>query len=142
MGEKILVSACLLGVDCKYNGGNNLIDYLIEKLKGKEVIPFCSEIVGGLTTPRNPSEIDGEKVFTNSGVDVTQQFERGAFETLKLCRRLNIQKAILKSRSPSCGVGEIYDGTFSGVLTSGDGITAKMLKENGIEVISDEEFLK
>ena len=136
MKEKILVSACLLGVNCKYNGGNNFSDEVMEFLKDYEIIPICPEIMGGLTTPRSASEISGNKVINNEGIDVTDNFKKGAVEALKLAKLLGVKKALLKRKSPSCGSGEIYDGTFSGTLISGDGITAKLLKENDIEVLT------
>lgn len=137
MKEKILVSACLLGVNCKYSGGNNLNDKVLEYIKDKEVIPICPEILGGLSTPRLPSEIIGDKVINNEQKDVTIEYRNGAEEALKLAKLFNVKKALLKAKSPSCGSGKIYDGTFSGVLTAGDGITTKLFKENGIEVISE-----
>lgn len=142
MKEKVLVSACLLGVNCKYNGGNNFKEELLNKLKDKEIIPFCPEIAGGLSTPRPASEIQGDKVLNIEGHDVTDNFKRGASEALHLCELLGIKKAILKAKSPSCGYGLIYDGTFSSKLTTGNGITANLLQENGIEVISDQEYIE
>ena len=136
MKEKILVSMCLLGINCKYNGGNNLSEEVLEYIKDKEVYPICPEIMGGLKTPRNPSEIQGNKVINNIGEDVTQQYLKGAEEALKIAKLFNIKKAILKAKSPSCGNGKIYDGTFTSTLIEGDGITTKLLKENGIEVIT------
>ena len=134
----ILVSACLCGVNCKYNGGNNLNEEVLELLKKGEAILVCPEQLGGLQTPRNPSEIrivDGvTKVFMNDGTDVTENYQKGAEEVLKLAKELNIKKAILKRKSPSCGCGEIYDGTFTNTLTKGNGITASLLLENGLEV--------
>ena len=134
----ILVSACLCGVNCKYNGKNNLNEECLELLKKGEALLVCPEQLGGLQTPRNPSEIriiDGEtKVFMNDGTDVTENYKRGAEEVLNLAKKLNIKKAILKRKSPSCGCGEIYDGTFTNTLTKGNGITASLLLENGIEV--------
>jgi uncharacterized protein YbbK (DUF523 family) len=134
----ILVSACLCGVNCKYNGKNNLNEECLELLKKGEALLVCPEQLGGLQTPRNPSEIriiDGEtKVFMNDGTDVTENYKRGAEEVLNLAKKLNIKKAILKRKSPSCGCGEIYDGTFTNTLTNGNGITASLLLENGIEV--------
>ncbi len=142
MKEKILISACLLGVNCKYNGQNNYKEDLLNKLKDKELIPFCPEIVGGLQTPREPSEIINDKVMNKKGIDVTENYQRGAKEALALCQRLNIKKALLKAKSPSCGSGKIYDGTFTSTLISGDGITAKLLKENGIIVLNENDIIK
>ena len=135
--EKILVSACLLGINCKYNGENNKNDKVIKYLEDKEVIPICPEIYGGLSTPRNPAEQVGDKVITNKGIDVTDNYLKGAEETLKLAKRFNIKKAILKAKSPSCGVQNIYDGSFTKTLIKKDGITTKLLKNNGIEVITE-----
>lgn len=140
MKEKILVSACLLGVNCKYNGGNNENEYVFKYLEDKEIIPVCPEIMGGLSTPRNPSEIIGSKVINNLNEDVTSNYNKGAEETLKLAKKLNITKAILKSRSPSCGYNTIYDGTFSKTLKKGHGITAKLLSENGFEILTEEDI--
>lgn len=136
MKEKVLISACLLGVNCKYNGKNNLKEELLKDILEKyEVIPICPEVWGGLTTPRDPSEIVGDKVLSNKGKDVTENYKRGAIETLNLAKSLNITKAILRAKSPSCGNGKIYDGTFTSTLIDGDGVTTKLLKENGIEII-------
>ena len=134
--EKILVSACLLGVNCKYNGGNNYSQEIDEFLKNYEIIPICPEIMGGLPTPRVASEIVGNKVLSRDGNDVTSQFEKGAQECLFLAKKYNVKKALLKAKSPSCGSGGIYDGTFTGAIIDGDGITAKLFKENGVEVIT------
>lgn len=136
MKEKILVSACLLGTNCKYSGGNNYSEEVMEFLKDYEIIPICPEQLGGLPTPRPASEIIGDKVMNNEGTDVTSNYQKGAEETLKIAKLLGIKKALLKAKSPSCGNGKIYDGTFSGILTTGDGITTKLLKENNIEVIT------
>ena len=134
--EKILVSACLLGLNCKYDGVNNYSEEIDEFLKDYDVIPICPEIMGGLPTPRVPSEVLGDKVITKEGKDVTLQFKKGAEEVLFLAKKYNIKKALLKAKSPSCGNGQIYDGSFSHTLVDGDGVTAKLLKENGIEVIT------
>ena len=136
MKEKGHVSACLLEDDCKYNGGNNYDEEIFKELEKYELIPVCPEIFGGLSTPRKPSEIVGDKVINNEGLDVTNNFKRGAEETLELAKKLGVKKAILKAKSPSCGNGKIYDGTFTGTIIDGDGITTKLLKENGIEVIT------
>ena len=136
MKEKILVSACLIGTNCKYSGGNNYSEEVMEYLKDYEIIPICPEQLGGLPTPRPASEIIGDKVINNEGTDVTSNYQKGAEEALKIAKLLGIKKALLKAKSPSCGNGKIYDGTFSGTLIDGDGITTKLLKENNIEVIT------
>lgn len=137
MKEKILVSACLLGIDCKYSGDNNLNEKVLSYIADKEVIPICPEILGGLSTPRPPSEIIGERVMNNENKDVTKEFQKGAKEALKLAKLFNVKKALLKAKSPSCGCGKIYDGTFSRTLIDGDGITTRLFKENEIEVITE-----
>lgn len=134
---KLLVSACLLGIDCKYNGKNNKNDKVIELLKDYDLIPVCPEIMGGLTTPRTPAEINGDEVITRDGKNVTKQYQKGAEETLKIAELYNCQRAILKEKSPSCGCGRIYDGTFTGTLIDGDGITARLLKDHGIKITGE-----
>lgn len=136
----ILVSACLLGVNCKYSGDNNLNLELIEFLKDKNYIPICPEQLGGLETPRKPAEINGDKIITKEGKDVTKKFIKGAKESLKIGKMVNSKIAILKERSPSCGSTLIYDGTFTGEKRKGKGITAKLFEENGIKVYSEENF--
>lgn len=138
--EKILVSACLAGVNCKYNGGNNGNEKIIEFTKNNDVIFVCPEQLGGLTTPRIGAERLGERVVNKKGEDVTKEFYKGAEEVLNLVKKLNIKKAILKSRSPSCGINNIYDGTFTHNLIERDGVTAELLRKNGVEVISSDEF--
>lgn len=140
MKEKILVSACLLGIDCKYSGGNNLNEKVLEYIKDYEVIPVCPEIMGGLSTPRPPSERIGDKVLNNQGTDVTNEYTKGALETLKLAKLFNVKKALLKAKSPSCGKGKIYDGTFNSTLIEGNGVTVDLLESNGIEVISEQDL--
>mgnify|MGYP000923949781 CR=1 FL=1 len=138
--ENILISACLLGLYCRYDGKIkrlNTVDELIDKYN---LIPLCPEIMGGLGTPRNPAEISGDKVINNLGQDVTAYFDRGAKEALKLARLFNCKYAILKERSPSCGYGKIYDGTFSATLTVGNGKTAELLLANGIRVLGETEI--
>ena len=137
---KILVSNCLLGVNCKYNGSNNKNDDLIEFLKEHEVYTCCPESDGGLTTPRDPSEIIKDKVFSNKGIDVTKEYNKGASIALKICLDNDIHIAILKSKSPSCGSGLIYDGTFSNNLITGDGITTRLLKDNNIIVLNENNY--
>lgn len=130
---KILVSACLMGENCKYNGGNNYSEKLHEFIKDHEVITVCPEVMGGLPTPRLPSEIVGDRVVNSSGIDVTNEFVLGANKAMEYIT--GIDMAILQSRSPSCGTNEIYDGTFSGNKIMGDGIFVRMLKEKGIKVV-------
>ena len=138
--ENILVSACLLGIGCRYDGKHKA-DHEVIKLREKyNLIPVCPEIYGGLPTPRIPSERIGDRVMMKDGHDVTDNYKRGAHEALELCRIYNIKTAILKQRSPSCGKGEIYDGTFTGTLTEGDGMTAELLIANGIRVIGETEI--
>ena len=135
----ILVSACLLGVCCKYDGGSNLSEKVLELKERYQIIPVCPEQLGGLVTPRTPAERSGQKVITKDGRNVTEQFLRGAQETLKLAQIFGCQSAVLKERSPSCGCDVIYDGTFTGTKISGDGVTAELLKKNGIQVYTEQE---
>ncbi len=138
---KILVSSCLLGDNCKYNGKNNYCN-IESKLKNYEIIKFCPEVEGGLSIPRTPAEIINNKVITAHNNDVTNEFNLGAQKCLDLCKKHNITKAILKEKSPSCGVNFIYDGTFNNKLIEGCGVTTKLLQDNGIVVISEIDFLK
>lgn len=138
--EKILISACLVGDNCKYNGGNNLNPQIEALLEKYELIPFCPEVEGGLPIPRNPSEIKGDRVVMNNDKDVTREYELGARKALMLCLYLKIKIAVLKERSPSCGTHQIHDGSFSNKLIDGMGVTARLLKENGIKVYSEEEI--
>lgn len=132
---KVLVSACLLGVNCKYNGGNNRSQAVEEFIKGHEVIPVCPEVMGGLSTPRLPSEISNGIVTDRSGKNVDSEFRKGALAALEIAVKEQVDLAVLQSRSPSCGSDWIYDGTFSGTLITGNGIFVQMLKEAGIPVI-------
>lgn len=134
--EKILVSSCLLGLNCRYDGRNNYSKEVEEFLENYEVIPICPEIMGGLPTPRTPSERQADRVINKEGKDVTEQYEKGARECLFLAQKYDVKKALLKLRSPSCGSKEIYDGTFSHTIIEGDGVAAELFKKNGIEVIS------
>ena len=142
----ILISACLAGVNCKYSGDNNYNEKAANLLKRGDAILICPEQMGGLPTPRLGAEIVekyGKRyVYMKDGTDVTEQFERGAKEVLEIAKKVNATKAVLKSRSPSCGVGIIYDGTFTKTKIEGDGITTKLLRENGIEVISSDDFIE
>ncbi|MDN5302502.1 MAG: hypothetical protein PWQ60_2016 [Thermoanaerobacteraceae bacterium] len=147
-----LISACLAGMNCKYNGDNNYHEVFEKLVKENKAVPLCPEQVGGLSTPRTPAEIQGgdgldvikgkARVVTSEGKDVTCSFLTGAKEALKLARIIGAEKAILKSKSPSCGCCEIYDGSFKGVLKEGMGVTAAYLFQNGIRVIDSDEFLK
>ena len=136
----ILVSACLLGVNCRYNGTGGLREELLKLMTAHSLIPICPEQLGGLPTPRPPAECRSGRVITDEGNDVTTAFQTGACEALKLARLYSCHYAILKERSPSCGSGRIYDGTFSGALTYGDGITAALLKSHGIRVFGESEI--
>ena len=138
----LLISACLLGIECRYDG-KSVKSVDIEALKEKyNLIPVCPEIYGGLTTPRCPSERVGERVMMKDGTDVTENYKRGALIAYKMCCIFNCKKALLKERSPSCGCGQIYDGSFSGRLTEGDGCTAELLKSKGINVIGESHIKK
>ena len=139
--EKILISACLVGLNCKYDGGNNETPKLMELMKEYDFIPVCPEQLGGLKTPRPGAERKEDKVITKDGTDVTKEYQKGAEEVLCLAKKLGVKKAILKSRSPSCGYGEIGDGTFTHHMTEGDGVTAELLKKNGIEIIPSDNYL-
>ena len=139
--ERILVSACLLGLKVRFDGKEKTNEEVVEKLKNYDFVPVCPEIFGGLSTPRVPAEIRENKVINKEGIDVTSNYVRGAEEVLKLAKKFNVKRAVLKSKSPSCGKGKIYDGTFSGNLVDGYGITAKLLMDNGIEVLSEDDFL-
>ena len=144
-----LISACLCGVNCKYNGLNNYNEKCDELFKKGKAILICPEQLGGLTTPRVPSELQGtsmevlqgnKKILTKDGKDVTKEFVKGAREVVKIAEKLPISKAILKEGSPSCGVNFVYDGTFTGKKVKGNGITAQLLKELGIDVLSEKEI--
>lgn len=137
----ILVSACLLGINCKYSGGNNFAESIIKLKDIYNIIPICPEQLGGLKTPRNPCEIievnDDFNVIDKCGNDFTNEFRKGAKECLKIAKMFNCKIAILKERSPSCGVAEVYDGTFKGNVVTGQGLTTKILLQNGIKVYNE-----
>lgn len=136
----ILVSACLLGQNCRYDG-SGCYQAGIEKLKAKHhLIPVCPEIYGGLPTPREPAEIIGGRVMTKSGADVTAAYEKGARETLALARLLDCRVAVLKAKSPSCGRDQIYDGSFSGRLVSGSGVLARLLADEGLTLLTEADI--
>lgn len=133
-----IVSACLAGVRCRWDGGSRPSKAVIGMVRKGEAIPVCPEQLGGLPTPRPAAEIMNGKAITTDGRNETREFRKGAEEALKIARLAGCKEAILKSKSPSCGSGEIYDGTFSGKLAKGDGITAALLKRNGIMVCTEE----
>ena len=137
---KIMVSACLLGENCKYNGGNNLSEKVMNYVKGHEVIPVCPEVLGGLSTPRLSSEIVDGVVTASDGYSVDMEFRKGAQMGLDLAKANGVDLVILQSRSPSCGVKQIYDGTFSGNKIAGQGIFAQLLTENGYKIIDVEDL--
>lgn len=141
--ERVLVSACLLGYPIRHNGSDKKIsDELIDRLKDSaEVISACPEMLGGLPCPRLPSEQQSHtgKVIASNGRDISVFFRLGAHETLNICKNYGIRVAVLKSKSPSCGKGFIYDGSFTGQLTQGEGITSRLLSENGIEIFNESE---
>ena len=135
---RVLISACLLGVCCRYDGQSKACPAVLELLKDHALIPVCPEQLGGLPTPRPPAEIQGNRVINREGTDVTAQYQKGAEEAARLYQLFHCDCAVLKARSPSCGCGEIYDGTFSGTLISGDGITAQALKRLRVRVLTEE----
>lgn len=134
---RILVSACLLGVSCRYDGKSKPHPAVLALQGQHQLIPVCGEIFGGLPTPRTPAERVGDRVLTEDGRDVTQEYHRGAEEVLALASRLDCKVALLKERSPSCGTGEIYDGSFTRTLIAGDGVTAELLRASGIAVFGE-----
>ncbi len=145
-----LCSACLLGVKCRYDCAVKPNQKVLTLLENETLIPICAEQLGGLPTPRIGQEIQGMSgakvlagncnVLNKTGIDVTKQFVQGANEVLKIAKSMNIKEAILKQKSPSCGCGKIYDGTFTGTLIDGDGVTTALLKQNGIKIISEDEL--
>ena len=139
--ENVLISACLLGFECKYCGGSNkLPEQQLAALRERfRLIPVCPETAGGLPTPRDPSERLGGKVVSNQGRDVTAQYQKGAETALTLARRYGCKAALLKEKSPSCGSGLIYDGSFTGKLIPGDGVAAEELKKEGLIVFGESD---
>ncbi len=139
MKKKALISTCLLGVNCKYSGGNNKLppEKLKKLMDEYELIPVCPESYGGLPAPRMPSERVGERVLSKDGKDVTAEYEKGAEAALFLAKTFGAEIAILKENSPSCGSGKIYDGSFSKTLIDGYGVTAEKLMQNGIVIIGE-----
>ncbi len=141
-GAKILVSACLLGEPVRYDGQSKSIhNRSLETLnRQNRIVAFCPEVAGGLSTPREPAEISFERVVTESNIDVTEAFFRGASETLSLCRQHSIRVAILTELSPSCGSNQIYDGSFTRQRINGEGITTSLLRNHGIKVFSQHQI--
>lgn len=137
---KIMVSACLVGRNCKYNGGNNRNEKVLKLMEGNEVILVCPEEMGGLPTPRVPSEIRDGLVTAKDGRIVDAEFRAGAAKCLEIAMRERPDLVVLKSRSPSCGVKKRYDGTFTGTLTDGPGVTAQLLMEHGFRCVEEEEL--
>lgn len=145
--DVLIVSACLLGINCKYSGSNNLNEKVKELCSKMNVIPICPEQLGGMATPRKPAEIKGgsgkevleekAEVFDKSQKNVTKYYISGAKEALKIAKMFGVRTAILKANSPSCGCGTIYDGTFTGKKINGNGVTAELFKKNGIEVVNE-----
>ena len=140
--KKILISSCLLGISCRYDG-RSVPNESAKKLKEKfDLVPFCPEIYGGLSTPRIPSERVGERVMSKTGTDVTDNYNKGAEEGLMLCREMDVEIALLKEKSPACGSMQIYDGTFTGTLVDGEGVLAELLRKNGIKVYGESQIDK
>ena len=144
MKEKLLISACLLGFCCKYDGGTNTLpaDTIAALREQYELIPVCPETAGGLPIPRAPSERRGGRVLSREGNDVTDEYEKGALLALALAERFGCRRALLKERSPSCGTGEIYDGTFSHSRVPGDGVAAEALRKAGLTLCGESELEK
>ena len=138
----ILVSACLIGQPCRFDGASKPCSAIVEYAKRHAVVSICPEQLGGLPTPRVPSEIrrDG-RVVDKRGVDRTEAFDKGAAAAVRIARKHGCKQAVLKARSPSCGIGEVYDGTFSGTLVAGDGKAACALRKAGVAVMSEEQFV-
>ena len=135
----LLISACLMGIKCRYDGKQKKIPELDRLMESYVLIPVCPEVLGGLPTPRVPSERRGEAVVTRDGRDVTEHYRQGARERLRICQMTHTDCALLKERSPSCGVGSIYDGTFTGTLCPGDGVCAALLKQHGVRVYGESQ---
>ena len=140
MKKSLLVRACLLGVPCRYDGNAKPNPAVLAMEKRYTLVPVCPESLGGLMIPRPPAELVGEKVINAEGMDVTNAFQKGAEAVLQLALSSGCETAIFKSKSPSCGKGQIYDGSFSGKLIPGDGVAAMLLMEHGIRVLTEHEI--
>ena len=139
--EKVVVSACLVGKNCKYNGGNNYNENVMKFLEDKEVILVCPEVMGGLSIPRLKSEICEEnKVINEKKEDVSEYFIKGAMKALEQVIKSDVKIAVLKEKRPSCGSNKVYNGKFDGTLVNGSGVFTKMLKDKGVKVLSEEDF--
>ena len=136
----VLISACLLGTPCRYDGKSKQVSGIEQLMRECHLIPVCPEIFGGLATPRTPAERREGLVVTKDGRDVTAEYEWGAMEVLRLARMFDCEAAVLKEKSPSCGKGKIYDGSFTGTLTKGNGVCAQLLEKNGISVLGESEI--
>jgi len=137
---RVLVSQCLLGIDCRYDGGNNYREEMARLMEMCEVIPVCPEILGGMTTPRAPSERLEGRVVSRDGADVTAAFDRGAMQALRLAKMYGAGYAVLKQSSPSCGSATIYDGTFTGKKIPGKGVTAEAFEKEGIRIFDEKHI--
>ncbi len=138
----ILISSCLTGLCCRYDGGGKTLSCLPELMQRFHMVPFCPEIYGGMPTPRSPAERQGTQVICKNGKDVTAAYQRGAEEALKIVHLYHCPYAVLKERSPSCGFGQIYDGSFSGCLVAGSGVTAELLAKNGVRIFGESQAKK
>ncbi len=138
--DKILVSACLVGQNCRYKGDNCKNEKVAKLAEKFEFVPVCPEQLGGLSTPRNPAERVGEKVISSAGDDVTKEYKKGAEIALMLAKENDVKFCVLKAKSPSCGKGTIYDGTFSGSKVSGNGVTVELLEANGFVVYTEDDI--
>ena len=137
---KIGISSCLLGIQCKYNGGSNYNEDIIRLKEKYEIIPICPEVLGGLSIPRVPAEIVNDKVINQEGIDVTNNYNQGALKALQILKENNVNVVILKSKSPSCGKGEVYDGTFSHTLIKGNGVTTQLFLDNNITFYNEHNY--
>lgn len=141
MKEKVLISACLIGENCRYDGKSKKVAEILDLAKYYDLIPICPEVSGGLKVPRSPSEIQGNKVMMKNGRDVTGNYHDGAYWAYSICSLYHIKLAILKEKSPSCGVHYVHNGKFDGGLVEGMGITSQKLSSHGVKVINEEEAI-
>lgn len=141
----IAVSSCLAGVACTYKGSHHKIEKIRQLVKENKAIMICPEVLAGMSIPRDPCEIIDRRVLSNQGKDCTKEYQEGALKALAILKKHNVDVVLLKAKSPSCGKGKVYDGTFSHTLVEGDGITVTLLEENGIIVYNEDhmdEFFK